>query len=478
MLIVDAEIFGAERADLRCDGGRIAEIGRGLRARPGEDVVDAGGGALLPGLRDHHIHLNALAMEARSVRCGPPQVRSMEELATVLRAAPAADDQGWVRGSGYHESVAGLPDRHGLDILVPDRPLRIQHRSGKLWLLNSTAAKLLRLNEQPPLRGLERDASGHATGRLYRRDDWLRRQLGPAALPDLAPASARLASFGVTAVTDASPANDAAALARMQSLVAQGGMRQRVHLLGGLRLPATASERVTTGAWKLLLDEDRLPAFDRFVARIAAAHRRARPVAVHCVTRTELMFCLAAFAAAGPLPGDRVEHASVCPDDVLPLLHGLGIRVVTQPAFLQTRGDQYARDVPADEQPLLYRARAFLASGVALGGSTDAPYGPDDPWTAMRAAIDRSSASGHIFAPAERLTPEEAFALFASDIPGDRPARLRPGENADLCLLDRPWHQARHRLRAEDVCLTVCAGRPTYQRHSPAAASDSSVPQG
>ena len=164
MLIVDAELYGGGRADVRCEGGRIAEVGLRLRPRPGEEVIEANGGALLPGLHDHHIHLNSLAMERLSVQCGPPQVSTAEELKATLRSAQPLDAEGWIRGSGYHESVAGLPDRHALDAFVSDRPLRIQHRSGKLWLLNSEAARRLRLDQQPPLPGLERDVSGRATG--------------------------------------------------------------------------------------------------------------------------------------------------------------------------------------------------------------------------------------------------------------------------------------------------------------------------
>ena len=34
----------------------------------------------------------------------------------------------WLRGTGYHESVAGELDRHALDRWVPARPVRVQHR--------------------------------------------------------------------------------------------------------------------------------------------------------------------------------------------------------------------------------------------------------------------------------------------------------------------------------------------------------------
>ena len=74
MLIVRAEIFGSGIADLRIENGVIAAIGQ-LTPQPDEPVLDMNGGAALPGLNDHHIHLMAYAASLDSVRCGPPDCR-------------------------------------------------------------------------------------------------------------------------------------------------------------------------------------------------------------------------------------------------------------------------------------------------------------------------------------------------------------------------------------------------------------------
>ena len=70
--IVGAEIAGRGLLDLRIAEGRVREIGPGLSPEAGEEVLEAEGAALIPGLHDHHIHLLALAAAERSVRCGPP----------------------------------------------------------------------------------------------------------------------------------------------------------------------------------------------------------------------------------------------------------------------------------------------------------------------------------------------------------------------------------------------------------------------
>ena len=95
----------------------------------------------------------------------------------------------WLRAVGYHESVAGDLDRAALDRLVALRPVRVQHRSGARWVLNSAAIDRLGLEEvhRPEL---ERDPAGRLTGRVHRADAWLRSLLPREAPPDLAPLGA------------------------------------------------------------------------------------------------------------------------------------------------------------------------------------------------------------------------------------------------------------------------------------------------
>ena len=245
-LLIGARRSTAALRSVRIAGGRIAEIGPALERRRGEPRLDAAGGALLPGLHDHHIHLLALAAAPSSVRCGPPEVRTRAELARALRRRGRA--AGWLRGVGYHESVAGALDRRGLDALAPGGALRIQHRSGALWILNSAGVERLGLDRGADAPGVERDAAGRATGRLFRVDAWLRARLGAADPPDLAPVGARSRAFGVTGVTDATAGNDAAELALLEAAARTGALPQRLLVMGALALPAPRSPRVARGA--------------------------------------------------------------------------------------------------------------------------------------------------------------------------------------------------------------------------------------
>ncbi len=161
---------------------------------------------------------------------------------------------------------------------------------------------------------------------------------------------------------------------------------------------------------------------------------------MHCVTRAALLLALAVWQEVGSVAGDRMEHASVTPPEVIAAMAQLSLTVVTQPAFIAARGDAYLRDVDPADRPDLYRCASFLEGGVAVGGSTDAPFGPDDPWLAMRAASERLAPSGARVGADPGLGPAAALQLFLGPLehPGGPVRRVRPGAPADLCLLDVP----------------------------------------
>jgi predicted amidohydrolase YtcJ len=458
LLIRDAELDGQVRADVRVTGGTIAEVAPGLTRRPGEPVLDALGGALLPGLCDHHLHLHALAAQAGSVPCGPPAVTGAFALAGALAGA-TSDEHGWVRGVGYAETVAGDLAADAIDRLHVGRPVRIQHRSGALWMLNSAAVAALGLaGGQHP--GIERDRHGAPTGRLWRADDWLRTRLPRSRPPDLGPVGTRLAAFGITSVTDATPDLEAAAIEAVTDALASGAVRQRVRLLGAPIDWRPASTGPVPGPYKIVLADSALPGLDSLIGRIAEPHAHGRPVAVHCVTREALLLLLAAFADVGTLCGDRVEHAALVPAESVPALADLGLRVVTQPGFLAHRGDDFLRDVPEAEHVDLYRCRSLIEAGVPLAPSSDAPYGPLDPWAVIAAAAARRTPAGRTAGPAERLSTAEALAGYLSDPadPGGSPRRIRTGVPADLVLLRVPRAVALSGPSADHVRATVIGG--------------------
>ena len=468
MLIRNAEIDGAG-VDVRLRDGVVAAIAPVLAPLGDETMVDARGAMLLPGLHDHHLHLNALAAALESVHCGPPMVCDAQALGRALqdKAQAAAAACGWIRGIGYTDSVAGDIDRDWLDQFAPSNPVRIQHRSGRLWILNSCALRQITDGMSARERAaspLEKKA-GRWSGRLYDADEWLRGRLQNGA-PDLRRASALLASYGVTGITEVTPHNNIASWNAFAAARAGGDILQELRVMGDASLNHHGDQPgLQLGATKIHLHESRLPALDVLTATIATSHDAGRPVAIHCVTLTELLFSLAALGAAGAFRGDRIEHAAIAPPEALPLLRQQGVTVVTQPNFIGERGDDYLRDVDAADRPWLYRGRAFLDAGIPLAAGTDAPFGAADPWRAMSAAVLRRTPRGAVLDENEALTPEQALLLFlgCGADPGGPARRIATGARADLCLLDRPWQRARCDLAAVRVIATWQAGNVIYR---------------
>ncbi len=430
MLIKRATLLDGTTADIRV-GARIEEVRQSLAPRPGEDVLDAGGGTVLPGLHDHHVHLHAAASALDSLSLGPPAVRTRDQLAHALSSAVPGPD-GWIRAVGYHESVAGELDRTALDAVRAHVPVRVQHRSGALWMLNSAALGRVGL-------------AGHPDGRLRSADPWS--QALQRRETDLAELSRRITATGVTGVTDATPDLDVEGLVALMMAHRSGEFRPGVKVL----VPG-----------KRILHDDRLD-LDELSQWIGDRHRSGQPVAVHCVTAAQLVVTIAALRAAGSHPFDRIEHAAVVPEDNLADLAELGVTVVTQPNFVAERGDQYLADVPAHEQDQLWRVASLLRANIPVALSTDMPFGDGDPWAAMRAAVSRSTPSGEVLNAGECVSARTALTMFLgwSDRP-DRPRTVEIGEPGDLCVLSEPPDTVLAELDAGLVAATLIRGELVY----------------
>ncbi|MBV8981891.1 MAG: amidohydrolase family protein [Acidimicrobiia bacterium] len=418
---------GGHNVDVRVTGDTIAAVGHDLDI-DGADVVDGRGGALIPGLHDHHVHLLAMAAARRSVDL--TGLTDVEGIGSALQRAAATNSTArWLRATGWHEPEL---DRETLDRLVPDRPVRVQHRSGALWVLNS--------------RALEAAGFDEPTGRLFGMDDALRERIPPDEPLDVAAVGQRFLSFGVTGVTDASPTDRPEDI----ELLAESGL----HVLA---MSAPTLNFEGAGPAKLILADHALPGLDEVLDAIRTAHGDGRPIAVHCVTAAALVLALAAWDEAGASTGDRIEHGSVIPPELIPTIAAHGLTVVTQPNFVGERGDDYLADVDAHDIPSLYRCRSLLDGGVDVGFGTDAPFGDPDPWLAIKAATNRRTTAGAIVGAGERVDAATALDKFLGDPrrPGGPPRRVEEGAPADLVLLEAPLADVLAEPSAERVRATV-----------------------
>jgi len=439
MLIGNAEVEGLICA-VRIRDGMISDIASNLAPQPEERFIDGKGCALLPGLHDHHIHLNASAAALHSVHCGPPQVDNAEQLIGALQNAPGTR---WIRGIGYHHAVAGEIDRNWLDENGPDRPIRIQHRGGRMWVLNSEAIDFLEMDIPE-------------NGCLVDGDIELRQKLG-LQRPDLGSLIAMLHSHGITGVTEVTPGNDRHDFAHYSNKA----LLLNMNIMGSEDLHGIENTgRANVGPLKIHNHDYNLPPLAELTGQIADAHGHDRAVAIHCVTRAEMMLSLAAIEEAGVHVGDRIEHAAIADVDIIRQIAKLNLTVVTQPHFITERQEAYRRDVEPYEKPNLWRLKSFSEAGVKLAAGSDAPFGKLNPWKAMASAVERPNG----FDQDEAISPETALALYTKpkDNAGAMPRKIAVGEPADLCLLDRSWGTAKSGFASVTVKATWVAGELVY----------------
>jgi predicted amidohydrolase YtcJ len=287
LLIVNGKVYPAggsrgfhEAVAVR--GNRISAVGATAEISryrgPGTTIVDARGGAVMPGFNDVHTHMLGGGLEMENVDLQGAQ--TLDEVQSRIRNFAAShSDRSWVRGRGwgYGPFPGGLPTREQLDAAVRDRPAVMRCYDGHSVWVNSRAlavAGITKDTPDPPNGTIVRDPkTGEPTGLLKE---------GPAAaligavLPKPTAAEQRRAlkaaiaealEFGVTSVTDAagSPeefdvyeqarrAGDLAARVYYSLLVTPGFSDRDADRLEALWKAHPDTPQLKTGVIKMFLD--------------------------------------------------------------------------------------------------------------------------------------------------------------------------------------------------------------------------------
>lgn len=116
---------------------------------PGTRVIDADGGAVLPGINDAHLHFIASAMARFGyLNVGAAVASTWQEVTGIVAAAvPGAD--GWIRAHGWDEVVLGPGGAEVLLELRPGTPVVVFDQTGHQLLANRTAMAAAGITESP-----------------------------------------------------------------------------------------------------------------------------------------------------------------------------------------------------------------------------------------------------------------------------------------------------------------------------------------
>jgi predicted amidohydrolase YtcJ len=160
LIVVNGSVYTADGEGTMAEavavqGNKILMVGSNrdvqrLR-RPRTVVVDAKGGAVLPGFNDAHADFVSEGLRLQQVSLtGATTLIGIES--EIKAWAAANPDREWIIGRGWHEDVFrdGIPTRQQLDALVPDRPAFLVAHDGEAAWVNTTALELARISRRTP----------------------------------------------------------------------------------------------------------------------------------------------------------------------------------------------------------------------------------------------------------------------------------------------------------------------------------------
>ena len=508
--------------------GSIQAIGSERQARdwagPKTTIFDAGGGLVMPGFNDAHMHLRDGAVSLD--RLDLFGLASLEAVREAIAAyAAARPDQAWVAGRGwlYAAFPGGMPTRQQLDAVVPDRPAYFECFDGHSGWANSRALEIAGISadtHDPPDGRIVRDAEGRPTGALKERAIELVDHLLPVPADDEMPALLEralrdAAALGITSVQDAWGRPDDLRLLRTLEADARLPIRVRLalemlpgagreHLAARLdefdavRAEAPDGQLVRAGILKSFLDgvveartayllepyprtEDRGdPRWEDAELRdaVGLAHERGWQVELHAIGDAAVRQALDAYQALGPGQAaarrHRVEHIETIHSDDLPRFARLGVVASMQPMHAVAGGGEVdvwrdnLEDAVADSG---WRLRSLLRSGAVLAFGSDWPVVPIDPMLEIQAAVRRQTPDGQPtggWLPEESLPVADALAAatwgsaYAEHAEHER-GHLAPGASADVIVLDRDLlEEDASAIAGTSVLLTVAGGEVAH----------------
>jgi predicted amidohydrolase YtcJ len=193
-------------------------------------------------------------------------------------------------------------------------------------------------------------------------------------------------------------------------------------------------------------------------------------IAVHAIGPRAVDMALDSFDRLGPTQRanpqrHRIEHAYLAErPGQFARMASLGLLLSTQPAFIPAVGDAWYEIFPEDEVRRMVPLRSALDAGLTVLANSDCPTAPPDPLAGIQAAVTRMTGSGRALDQAQRVSVEEAVAMYTAT-PAfaareeSRRGRIAPGWTADLvALAEDPRAVDPHEIAAIPVTATVIGG--------------------
>jgi len=505
--------------------GRIVAVGDSADAQrwigEGTDVVDLGGGCVMPGFVEAHGHplMEAIVLADRIVDIRPVTMRAAGDVLAAIRAEVAARGETGAYLNGWDPLLQlGLPEPTlaWLDAEAPDTSLVIVHNSGHKAYFNSAAARTLGLTrDTPDPKGAKygRDADGELDGTAEESAavfSLIGGAIDPGGYPAMLLAEcARLNRAGLTTCSEmAFDPMFRPVLDRMRTDVT---VRLRTYEMSTAQMSTTevldnGDDTVRQVGIKIWVDGSpwignvdlSFPYLDTEATRsigvtpgscghanytreqleeiVEAYFPLGWQMACHVQGDKGVDTILDVYAQAlAKHPRDdhrlRLEHVGAITDAQLQRAHDLGVTCSIFVDQIHYWGDVIVDGLFGPEHGNRWMpCGTAVATGMRISLHNDPPVTPEEPLRNISVAVTRTAPSGRVMGPQERLTVDQAiraqtidaaWQLFSDDVIGS----LEVGKYADLVVLSAdPRSVPPEQIADLEVRETYLAGRRVHAK--------------
>jgi hypothetical protein len=516
LILYNGKIWTADPSQPRAEAVAIT-AGRFSAVGSNDDVLHLAAGSsrkinlqhqiVLPGFIDAHAHpVSSGRDHLRMVACDLPTIGQVLE--ALKRRADSVPSGDWILGFLYDDSKTEHPlTRADLDAAIPSHPVLVQHRGGHTAFVNSAALKAAGVTEQTqdPAGGhLDRDATGHFTGRLADHAVGLVQKVIPETeIPDEGRKAVKLitkmmTAKGITSVGDATASpedlracQDAYAAGdlsmRMYMIMLVNGMDQMISAgihtgfgdewvrVGGIKqfCDGSISERTARMSQPYSGMPDYFGLFlsseEELYEHGRKAHQAGWQLSTHAngdvaIERTLNVYERIQKESPRRDPRFRIEHCTEVNDSLVQRMKALGVIPVPFSCYVYFHGEKM-HFYGQERLKNMFAMRSLLDAGLRPTDSSDYTASPFDPMMWLQSQITRTDMHGTVWGANQRITLEEAlrcgttngaYASFEEHLKGS----IEPGKLADLIVLsDDPFRANPMSLTTIKVERTMVGGK-------------------
>lgn len=538
LIVINGKVYAGGGSEAMAEavairGNKVVRVGSNrdiqrLR-RAQTTIIDARGGAVMPGFNDAHAHFISGGLSLDQINL--LDATTLDQIKDTVRIwSEAHPERAWITGRGwYYQPFAGsLPTRQLLDTLVPDRPAYLVAYDGHTGWANSKALKLAGITRhtRSPKNGVivKDRRTGEPTGALKEAAMALMTAAPQPTTEDrIAAIRAGLVEahrVGITSVQNAG--GTAEDLELYDALRKRGELTLRVYqalsasgVIGEAELNTLAAVRerfgddplLKTGAVKLIADgviESHTAAMlapynnqpntsgdprytqEQLNKTVTLLDREGWQVMTHAIGDAAVRMTLDAYEAAvnaNPAPErgrrHRVEHLETIDPADIPRFGKLGVIASMAPVHATpspTPGDVWSTNIGAERAAHGWLWASIVKASGRLAFGSDWPVMTLDPLMGLQVAVNRTTVEGLPeggWLPAERLSLRKAIDAYTSDASWasydeQRKGVLARDMLADLVVMsDDIFEGPTTRITEAYVVVTIVDGKVVYRRDPP-----------